>query len=83
LTHKIECGVLECLLQFCAECFVFQFAKNVEIHIHRTVILLFALYGSETWSFTFREAHTLRVLRRIFGSKKEVVTGEWRQLHNE
>ena len=62
--------------------------KDVEIHIHRTVILLFVLYGSETWSFTFREAHRLRVfenmlLRGIFGSKKEVFTGEWRKLHNE
>jgi len=49
-------------------------SKNVEIHIHRTVILLFVLYGSETWSFTFREAHRLwvfenRVLRGLFGSK--------------
>jgi hypothetical protein len=60
----------------------------VDIHIHRTVILLFVSYGSETWCFTFREAHRLRVLesgelRGLFGSKEEVVTGEWRKLHNE
>jgi hypothetical protein len=24
-----------------------------------------------------------RVLRRIFGPKKDEVTGEWRKLHNE
>ena len=24
-----------------------------------------------------------RVLRRIFGSKRDEVTGEWRKLHNE
>jgi hypothetical protein len=64
-------------------------SKNVDIHIHRTVILLFVLCGSETWSFTLREAHTLRVfensrvLRGILGSKKEVFTGELRKLYFE
>jgi hypothetical protein len=46
------------------------------------------LYGFETWSLTLREERRLRVfenrvLRRIFGSKKDEVTGEWRKLHNE
>jgi hypothetical protein len=46
------------------------------------------LYGCETWSLTLREEHSLRafesrVLRRIFGSKRDEVTGEWRKLHNE
>ena len=46
------------------------------------------LYGCETWSLTMREEHILRlfesrVLRRIFGCKKDKVTGEWRKLHNE
>jgi len=46
------------------------------------------LYGCETWSLTLREERRLwgfenRVLRRIFGSKKEEVTVEWRKLHNE
>jgi hypothetical protein len=46
------------------------------------------LYGCETWSLTIREEHRLRmfdkrVLRRIFGSKRDEVTGEWRRLHNE
>jgi hypothetical protein len=46
------------------------------------------LYGCETWSLKLREEHRLkvfenRVLRRIFGPKKDVVTGEWRKLHNE
>jgi hypothetical protein len=45
------------------------------------------LYGSETWSLTLREEHRLgvfvnRVLRRIFGRKRDEVTGEWRKLHN-
>jgi hypothetical protein len=46
------------------------------------------LYGCETWSLTLREEHRLRVfenrvLRRIFGPKRDEVTEEWRKLHNE
>jgi hypothetical protein len=46
------------------------------------------LYGCETWSLTLREEHRLRVfenrvLRRIFGPKRDEVTGVWRKLHNE
>ena len=46
------------------------------------------LYGCETWSLTLREKRRLRVfenkvLRRIFGRKRDEVTGEWRKLHNE
>ena len=46
------------------------------------------LYGCETWSLTLREERRVtlfenRVLRRVFGSKREEVTGEWRKLHNE
>jgi hypothetical protein len=46
------------------------------------------LYRCETWSLTLREEHRLRVfenrvLRRIFGPKRDEVTGEWRKLHNE
>jgi hypothetical protein len=46
------------------------------------------LYECETWSLTIREEHRLRVfenrvLRRIFGPKRDVVTGEWRKLHND
>jgi hypothetical protein len=37
------------------------------------------LYGCETWSLTLREEHRLR----IFGPKRDEVTGEWRKLHNE
>ena len=54
----------------------------------RTIILPFVLYGCETWSLTLREEHRLRVfgnrvLRRIFGIKRDGVTSEWRKLHNE
>ena len=46
------------------------------------------LYGYETWSLALREEHRLRVfenrvLRRIFGPKRDGVTGEWRKLHKE
>jgi len=46
------------------------------------------VYGCESWSLTLREEHTVRVyenrvLRRIFGPKRDEVTGEWRKLHNE
>jgi hypothetical protein len=46
------------------------------------------LYGCETWSLTLREEHRLRVfenrvLRRIFGLKRDEVRGEWRKLRNE
>jgi hypothetical protein len=59
----------------------------VEVKIYKTIILPVVLYGCETWSLTLREAHRLkvfenRVLRRIFGPKRDEVTGEWRKLHN-
>ena len=46
------------------------------------------LYGYETWSLTLRKERRLkvyenRVLRRVFGPKRDEVTGEWRKLHNE
>jgi uncharacterized membrane protein len=46
------------------------------------------LHGCETWSLTLREEHRLRVfenrvLRSIFGPKRDEVTGEWRILLNE
>ena len=46
------------------------------------------MYGCETWSLTLREERKLRVfenmaLRRIFGPRRDEVTGEWRRLHNE
>ena len=46
------------------------------------------MYGFETWSLTLREERRLRVLenrvlRRIFGLKRDEVTGERTKLHNE
>ena len=46
------------------------------------------MYGCENWSPTLREERKLRVfkntvLRRIFGPRRDEVTGKWRRLHNE
>ena len=57
-------------------------SKGTRIKIYRTIILLFVLYGYETWSFTLRVFDN-RVLRRIFGAKRDEATGAWRKLHNE
>ena len=62
--------------------------KNLKIKIFRTIILPVVLYGCETWSLTLKEEHRLsvfenRVLRRIFGPRRDGVTGQWRKLHNE
>jgi hypothetical protein len=62
--------------------------QSVNIKIHRTVILPVVSYGCESWSLTLREECRLRVfenkvLRRIFGPKRDEVTGEWRRLHNK
>jgi len=62
-------------------------SKNIKIEIYRTVILPVVLYGCETWSLTLREERRLKVsenrVMRIFGSKRDEVTGEWRKLYNE
>jgi hypothetical protein len=63
-------------------------SKSLKISIYRTIILPVVLYGFRTWSLTLREEHRLgvfenRVLKRIFGSKRDEVIGEWRKLHNE
>jgi hypothetical protein len=62
--------------------------KKLKIRIYKTIILPVVLYGRETWSLILREEHRLRVsenrvLRRIFGPKRDEVRGEWRKLHNE
>jgi hypothetical protein len=62
-------------------------SRNVKVKIYKTIILP-VLCGCETWSLTLREENRLRVfenriLRRIFGTNRDEVTGEWRKLHNE
>ncbi|KAJ4425988.1 hypothetical protein ANN_27614 [Periplaneta americana] len=62
-------------------------SKNLKVRIYKTVILPVLLYGCDTWTLTLREEHRLRVfenkvLRKIFGAKRDEVTGELRKLHN-
>jgi len=62
--------------------------KNFKIKIYRIIIFPPVLYGCETWSLLLGEKRRLRVfenkvLRRIYVSKREEVTGERRKLHNE
>jgi hypothetical protein len=77
------------LLPFSTEpSFFCLLSKNVKIRIYKTTILPVVLYGCKTWSLTLREEQSLwvfenRVLRRIFGPKRDEGTGEWRKLHNE
>jgi len=74
----IRCGI------FCRPVF---YQKKLKFKIHRTIILLVVLYGCETLSLTLREKLWLRVFKnrvlwRIFGPKRDEVTGEWRKLRN-
>jgi hypothetical protein len=75
--HSVQSLLSSCLL-----------SRNVEVKIYQTIILPVVMYGCETWSVTLREEHRLRVfekrvVRRIFGPKRDEVTGEWSKLHNE
>jgi hypothetical protein len=63
-------------------------SKNLKIGIYKTIILPVVLSGCETWSLTLRKEYRWgvfenRVLRRVFGLKRDEVTREWRKLHNE
>jgi hypothetical protein len=59
-------------------------SKNLKTNIYRTIILI-VLYAFATWSLTFSELRMFenRVLRKIFGPKRDRVKWEWRRLHNE
>jgi len=62
--------------------------QDLKDYKYKTVMLTFVLYGCETWSLTLWEEHRLRVpenrvLRRIFGPKREEMVRGWRTLHNE
>jgi hypothetical protein len=63
-------------------------SKTLKIKIYRTIIFPVVLYGCETCLLTLREecrqqVFENRVLRRVFGPKRDEVTGEWRKLHKE
>jgi hypothetical protein len=63
-------------------------SKNMKVVIYKVIILPVILYGCETWSLILREEHKRsvfdnRVLRRIFGPKRDGVTEGWRKLRKE
>jgi hypothetical protein len=62
-------------------------SKNTQNTVYRTVNLPVVLCGCETWSLKLREERRLRVFEnrvlRIFGPRRDEVTGEWRKLHNK
>jgi hypothetical protein len=69
-------------------CLIVCCRKNVKLRIYQTAISPIILFGCETWSLALRKEHKLRVLenrvlRRIFGPRRDEVTEEWRKLHNE
>jgi hypothetical protein len=67
--HSVQSLLSSCLL-----------SRIVKVKVNKTIILPFVLYGCETWCLALREEHRLRVfenrvLRRIFGPKRDEVTG--------
>jgi len=63
-------------------------SRNIKINIYKSIILPVVLYGFEILSLTLREESRLRVfengvLRRIFGLRRDEVTGEWGRLYSE
>jgi hypothetical protein len=63
-------------------------SKNLSVKLYRTIILPVVLFGCASLSLTLREERRLRMfenraLRRIFGPKRDKVTGEWIKPHNE
>jgi hypothetical protein len=77
------------LLPFSPDSFAFSSAvQKIKISTCRTIILPLGLYGGEALSLTLREKYRLRlientVLRKIFGPKRDEVTGGWRKLFND
>jgi hypothetical protein len=60
-------------------------SRDIRVQICKIIILPVVCYGCETWSLTLREEYRQRVfenrvLRRIFGPKRDEVTEEWRKL---
>jgi len=63
-------------------------SKYFKMKIYRTIMLHVSCYGYETWLLTLREERRLRMsenrlMRGIFGPKRDEVTRECRKLHNE
>jgi hypothetical protein len=77
----------KCRLPFSSELSPSLLSKNMKTKIYRTIILPVVLNLCESWSLTLREEHGVRmsentVLRKIFGSKRDKIIGDWRRLLN-
>jgi hypothetical protein len=62
--------------------------QDVKVKIYGTMLPSVVLYGCETWSLTLRKEHRLRVfenrvLRRVFGPKRDEVTGEREKMYKK
>ncbi|KAJ4436680.1 hypothetical protein ANN_16811 [Periplaneta americana] len=80
-----NCAV--CVTELSKPTVVLEAHTQVSGRAGNAIILPVLLYGCQTWTLTLREEHRLRVfenkvLRKIFGAKRDEVTGEWRKLHN-
>jgi hypothetical protein len=67
--------------------YLLVYCLKAKIRIYKTIIFPVVLHGHETLSLTLREEHRLRVfenrvLQKIFGPRRDEVTGNWRKLHN-
>jgi hypothetical protein len=80
---------LSCAYFLNAESFSFtSLFKNIKVKVYKTIILALLVCWCGSWSLTRREERRLRVfknrvLKVIFGPKRDEVTGEWRKPHNE
>jgi hypothetical protein len=90
MDYSTSAGVTDAHVYACSNYTQFSIYEDLhyEVRIYKTIILPVVLYGCETWSLTLREEHRLkvlenRVLRNIFGPKRDELTGGWRKLHNE
>ena len=92
--ENLKCHIIQsslCTQMTCVHSYEFGHCNinyNLKIKIQRTIILPVILNGCEIWLLTLREEHRLkvfenRVLRRIFGPKRDKVIREWRKLHSE
>ena len=75
------------LLFTCENFIVPLLSKELKVNTYKTIVLPIALYDCDTWSFTLREEHRLRVyankvLRKLFEAKRDEITGQWKKLHN-
>jgi hypothetical protein len=91
IQEEIKCGLnagnacYDSLQNLTSSCLL---SKNIQIGILRNIILPVVLYGCATWSLILREEYCLRVfdnrvLRRIYGPKRDEMTGGWGKLHND